>query len=252
MNVGIRMKRYTTLPDGYPDWHTYLRKPVFTTCKDWDTHILLRDNYHEHLAMQARDIKLPDENILTVNYRFPSVVRGRDGMKRYGSFGFYFYDKLTGAKRQVPFHHFARHGFNKDTGQSEGKIQIAVYCFWKSRETLDEIKHNARIQFWAKARRLYEKWEPYMPRTICGLPSKSERHQLYYGSREWEEKANAIKERDQYHCQCCGLHSRVLHAHHRTYAREGKEALDDLRAVCPSCHKELHANKCINIWTPVE
>lgn len=43
------------------------------------------------------------------------------------------------------------------------------------------------------------------------------------------------------YCAICGK-SRNIEVHHKTYAREGRELLDDLVVICRSCHNLQHSN----------
>lgn len=61
----------------------------------------------------------------------------------------------------------------------------------------------------------------------------------YLSSPEWKAKKLSILKRDDYKCRSCGSNI-LLHVHHITYKRIGKERLSDLVTVCANCHKELH------------
>ena len=64
-------------------------------------------------------------------------------------------------------------------------------------------------------------------------------YQEYLYSEEWRERRNAVMERDGWKCVVCGEEAQDVH--HLTYERIFKEKLEDLIAVCRSCHSQLHS-----------
>jgi hypothetical protein len=57
----------------------------------------------------------------------------------------------------------------------------------------------------------------------------------YYSSVAWHSLREACLARDGYRCRLCNCPD-ALQAHHRTYERFGREALNDLTTLCASCH----------------
>ena len=41
-------------------------------------------------------------------------------------------------------------------------------------------------------------------------------------------------------CECCLQAGRLVHVHHKTYKRLGKERLGDLAVLCGECHQRVH------------
>ena len=62
----------------------------------------------------------------------------------------------------------------------------------------------------------------------------------YLKSDQWKAKRAKVLRRSNGICEGCG-EERPTHVHHETYERVGNEMLFDLRAVCESCHKIIHA-----------
>lgn len=60
----------------------------------------------------------------------------------------------------------------------------------------------------------------------------------YLRSAHWIELAALVRVRDRNQCQVC--QTRPVHVHHLTYTRLGGELLDDLVALCASCHAKVH------------
>ena len=65
------------------------------------------------------------------------------------------------------------------------------------------------------------------------------KYDLYMHSAEWRRVSNAVITRDKA-CQHSGPHDGGLEAHHLTYANlyNEMEHLDDLIALCHSCHRK--------------
>jgi 5-methylcytosine-specific restriction endonuclease McrA len=72
--------------------------------------------------------------------------------------------------------------------------------------------------------------------------SEQERYQKYLCSPEWWAKRNAVLRRARSTCERCKA-SKAVHVHHLTYIRKYRERLDDLIAVCESCHDAIHNPK---------
>ncbi len=63
----------------------------------------------------------------------------------------------------------------------------------------------------------------------------------YLSSDKWKLIRNAVIERDK-SCTTCGSYH-ALNVHHLHYLRLGRENLNDLIALCKSCHFDLHEKK---------
>ena len=66
------------------------------------------------------------------------------------------------------------------------------------------------------------------------------RYKLYLRSAQWYATRAKVLERARWHCQGCGNPSPKLEVHHQHYKRVGREALNDLRALCRGCHLIMH------------
>lgn len=61
----------------------------------------------------------------------------------------------------------------------------------------------------------------------------------YLTSDAWRRLAGEAKARAGYECILCASSSH-LEVHHRTYARIGRERLEDLIVLCWQCHRRHH------------
>lgn len=71
----------------------------------------------------------------------------------------------------------------------------------------------------------------------------------YLRTRHWRELTQAVRARAGNACEVCGHPAtsrrdpaHVLHVHHVTYDRVGEERLEDVQAVCASCHSTVHVS----------
>ena len=64
-------------------------------------------------------------------------------------------------------------------------------------------------------------------------------YRTYLQSAAWQAKREEALEVAGYSCEECGADGQ-LHVHHLTYARLGREELDDLAVLCPQCHESAH------------
>lgn len=75
----------------------------------------------------------------------------------------------------------------------------------------------------------------------------NEKYLAYLKSPEWRAKRVQVLARDKYRCFECGA-SGPLEVHHTTYKRIFNEDLDDLIALCPTCHDDEHKPKPQTIY----
>lgn len=63
----------------------------------------------------------------------------------------------------------------------------------------------------------------------------------YIKSQQWEMKKNAYWATvpGGRKCQACGS-NKLVHVHHKTYIRFGREDLKDLVGLCSACHRIVH------------
>ncbi len=64
-------------------------------------------------------------------------------------------------------------------------------------------------------------------------------YEEYLRSPRWRATRRRYKAQRPWACYVCGTTFR-LHLHHRTYARLGREKLDDLVPLCHDHHKRVH------------
>jgi 5-methylcytosine-specific restriction endonuclease McrA len=79
----------------------------------------------------------------------------------------------------------------------------------------------------------------------CGMTGDRTAYRRYMRSRAWRSSPARLGEIEAARgaCRLCGSAgpSAHLEAHHRTYARLGRERLDDLTLLCSACHVEVTA-----------
>jgi hypothetical protein len=55
----------------------------------------------------------------------------------------------------------------------------------------------------------------------------------------WYRLKDKARIRGKGKCEYCGLR-KIRDLHHRTYIREGQERMEDVMAVCATCHGAIH------------
>jgi hypothetical protein len=64
----------------------------------------------------------------------------------------------------------------------------------------------------------------------------------YLQSPHWQVVRNGALKRAGYRCMACNS-AEQLEVHHRTYANLGREAEQDVIALCAVCHGKIHAEE---------
>lgn len=62
----------------------------------------------------------------------------------------------------------------------------------------------------------------------------------YINSRHWTRKRKSALRFYGARCSICRINDVVLHVHHKTYARLGRERMSDLQVMCHDCHLQQH------------
>jgi len=78
---------------------------------------------------------------------------------------------------------------------------------------------------------------------------KSKRHRTIRCTAEYKQWQLAVFKRDWYACQRCGVHQKVLHAHHILPFIDFPEerfTLDNGCTLCPECHRYIHTEEMQN------
>jgi hypothetical protein len=126
--------------------------------------------------------------------------------------------------------------------------------------TIAEIgyAHGINKDIWiASPRRIEDMWLAYGMATRTSFDYKNPIHALeymlglkveyyeYIRSEVWRQKADAAKARAHDRCQVCYKHRNeiTLDAHHRTYARLGREHPEDITVLCRDCHELFERNR---------
>ncbi len=70
----------------------------------------------------------------------------------------------------------------------------------------------------------------------------------YLQTEHWKSLRMQVIERDDWRCQSCHDTTDNPQVHHLTYDRRGKELLEDLITICPSCHRAIHNLDELDTW----
>jgi len=57
---------------------------------------------------------------------------------------------------------------------------------------------------------------------------------------DWEDRRQAVLERDNYRCQNCGAEENLVVHHIVSLSKGGSNELSNLVALCESCHAKIH------------
>lgn len=64
-------------------------------------------------------------------------------------------------------------------------------------------------------------------------------YKAYLKSDKWKKKREQVFSHYGKRCYACRKPARILHVHHLTYERLGRELMSDLLPLCVPCHKEV-------------
>lgn len=70
-----------------------------------------------------------------------------------------------------------------------------------------------------------------------------EKYRRHLESPEWAEKRRQVRERSGGRCEISGCKRKARHCHHLTYARLGRERLEDLIDLCDLHHQQEHPHR---------
>ena len=68
-------------------------------------------------------------------------------------------------------------------------------------------------------------------------------YKRYLRTQNWQKIRSQVLARSGGRCEKCGYQPwkpNGLQIHHLSYDRVGHESLEDLIAICPRCHMEIH------------
>jgi 5-methylcytosine-specific restriction endonuclease McrA len=69
---------------------------------------------------------------------------------------------------------------------------------------------------------------------------RQKRPRLVLSGQDYEELRNRVLSRDGWKCQSCGRHKDLQVHHLMRRSQLGSDALDNLIALCASCHRRQH------------
>lgn len=87
----------------------------------------------------------------------------------------------------------------------------------EERRQLEQLHHEAQLM------------------ALKNMPYEERRMSTY-----WQRLKRIVLKRAGHRCQVCGRSDIQLNVHHNTYRNFGEEALEDLIALCRTCHKRHH------------
>ena len=143
---------------------------------------------------------------------------------------------------------------------SNGAIQYKRQCLHCHQATssplphksLTETEKRSAVPFDYDAKSSNRKWF-YAERQKLTSEAFWGEYRRYLESDQWKRISRQVLQRDRYTCQyrITGCTSRATEAHHLTYARVGRESLEDLIAVCHHCH-EVITDESRRQWRTIE
>jgi 5-methylcytosine-specific restriction endonuclease McrA len=230
---------YVKLPYPHKSWAEYLRTGIYKKPMDPVMDAVYREKYEEHNALRYRPLGPNDADVFVVRYRLHWSVTAKKA--DYGNFSFRLCDKQTGRRQLVPLARFGELGFDPFAGSCAG---AKVFSFEPNRKRIDEAMRQASHQYFATLWEIDRQWSQHRPRLIISQHDKRYRYDQYLGSQQWDLIRRQVRTKYKDTCQECFKAGKV-EIHHKTYERIGAEEIDDLVALCRSCHKALHAGEIV-------
>lgn len=130
-----------------------------------------------------------------------------------------------------------------------GRVNFALQCIDCGKRATDWLKHDDQRVTW----NLHEA-VAWVERGVCPTfeaehEAARKEHQdfwwrwysVYLASQEWRWKRDEVLARAGGLCEVDGCGLKAEQVHHTTYERVGNEDLEDLLALCSSCHEQIHA-----------
>ena len=230
---------FSRLPYPHKSWAEYLRTGIYKKPVDPVMDAVYREKYEEHSSLRYRSLSPTAPDVVVVRYRLHWSVTAKN--PDYGNFSFRLCDKQTGRRQLVPFARFEEFGFDP----LEGSCHSArVFSFEPNRQKIDEAMTKAASQFFATLWEIDRQWSQYKPRLIISQHDRRYRYDQYLRSQQWDLIRRQVRTKYKDTCQECFKAGKV-EVHHKTYERIGAEHLDDLVALCRTCHKALHDGEIV-------
>jgi 5-methylcytosine-specific restriction endonuclease McrA len=230
---------FARLPYPHKSWAEYLRTGIYKKPVDPVMDAVYREKYEEHSSLRYRSLSPGAPDVVVVRYRLHWSVTAKN--PDYGNFSFRLCDKQTGRRQLVPFARFGEFGFDP----LEGSCHSAkVFSFEPNRKKIDEAMTKASSQFFATLWEIDRQWSQYKPRLIISQHDRRYRYDQYLRSQQWDLIRKQVRTKYKNTCQECFKAGKV-EVHHKTYERIGAEHLDDLVALCRTCHKALHSGEIV-------
>jgi 5-methylcytosine-specific restriction endonuclease McrA len=230
---------YSRLPYPHKSWAEYLRTGIYKKAIDPVMDAVYRQKYDEHSSLRYRPLSPGAPDVVVVRYTLHWSVTAKN--PDYGNFSFRLCDKQTGRRPLVPFARFGEFGFDPFSGSCH---LAKVFSFEPNRQKIEEAMNKASRQFFATLWEIDRQWSQYKPRLIISQHDRRYRYDQYLHSRQWDLIRRQVRAKYKNTCQECFKAGKV-EVHHKTYEWIGAEHLDDLVALCRSCHKALHSGEIV-------
>lgn len=107
-------------------------------------------------------------------------------------------------------------------------------------ETDPFLLHHKRMVEFRESLPAYvlDPWVDVSDRRVQQL--KAMAYKDYLLTPEWNAKRRDMLRLSDKRCERCGKENSVLHVHHQTYERLGRELQSDLEVLCRPCHQKEH------------
>ena len=230
---------YSTLPYPYKSWADYLRISIYSLPGDPAMDAVYRDKYDQQNGLRYRPLYPNEPDVFVARYKLFGPAREKN--PQYGNYSFRFCDKKTGRRQLVPFARFGEFGFDQFAGTCD---RAKVYAFEPNREKIDHAMREASRLFYHTLFEIDRQWSLYRPRLIIPEYDRRQRYRRYLSSPQWAAIRKRVCDKYRNACQECFRVGKI-EVHHKTYERIGEERIEDLIALCPKCHKALHAGDIV-------
>jgi len=121
-------------------------------------------------------------------------------------------------------------------GQLHHLLTVGVNVIGHQKVTFYSIE---RVKLLDQIRQIWQVPYAWVSQLIVRQPVIEAGYNQYILSARWKLTREAALRRDKRRCVGCGKADK-LQVHHKTYARLGDEALDDLVTLCMDCHRLEH------------
>jgi 5-methylcytosine-specific restriction endonuclease McrA len=123
-------------------------------------------------------------------------------------------------------------------------MEMAERSAEKLKSKRSKVKHHGKRKVRSKRGRIKRRPVGFRERTAT--EDWWDWYNAYLRSPAWKERRRICFENAGWKCNRCGT-TKKLTAHHRTYARVGRERQKDLECLCEGCHSAHHDQEPKNL-----